>query len=143
VSRHALRTRTTVTTSGAACYELIAGADRCTLLELHLFLGAATQSLYGLGRPAAIGITPTSPVTLLPEDPADTAPGARAAVAWGTGPTAPANFLRLVNLPAAIGAGIIWTFGPKGLVIAAASSLVLWNLQANSAVLDVVAVIDE
>jgi hypothetical protein len=143
MSRFALRTRTTVTTNAAACYELIAGADRLALMELHVFLGAATQSLYGLGRPAAIGITPTSPVTLLQEDPADTAPGAKAAVAWGTGPTVPANFLRCVNLPAAIGAGIIWTFGPKGLIVAANASLVLWNLQANSAVLDVVAICEE
>jgi hypothetical protein len=145
MSRFALRTRTTVTTNAAACYELIGSTSgpRTALLELHLFLGAATQSLYGLGRPAAIGVTPTSPVTLLAEDPGDGSPQAKTAVAWGTGPTVPANFLRCVNLPAAIGAGIIWTFGPKGLVIPASGSLVLWNLQANSAALDIVAVVEE
>jgi hypothetical protein len=142
--RYSLRTRTTVTTTTAACYELIGSTTRRTrLVEMHLFNGAATQSLYGLGIPAAIGVTPTSPVNLIAEDSGDPALGStdeKTAVAWGTGPTVPANFFRIWNSPAAIGAAILWTFGPNGIVIPTSKSLVLWNLQANSAVLDVVAV---
>lgn len=147
MARYSLRTRTTVTTSGAASYELIctSAARRIRLMELGIFLGAATASTYGLGRPAAIGVTPTSPVAFLPEDPADVTGLSTTAVAWGTGPTVPANFFRVVALPATIGAGIIWSFGPAGLVIpnTGISTLVLWNITANSAVTDVYAVIDD
>jgi hypothetical protein len=111
-------------------------------LEFHAFNGAATASFYALGRPAAIGVTPTSPVTVLAEDPAEAAGTLNTAVAWGTGPTVPANFFRAILLPATIGTGVIWTF-PRGLVIAISSSLVLWNLAASSAVLDTVVVGDE
>jgi hypothetical protein len=144
--RYALRTRTTVTTNGAAAYELIGSTTKRTrLVEMHVFLGAATASHYGLGRPAAIGVTPTSPVNLLAEDPADPALGStdpKVAVAWGTGPTVPANFLRHAVLAGSIGSGIIWTFGPAGLVIPTSGSLVLWNSTANSAVTDIIAVVD-
>ena len=148
---YALRTRSTVTTTAAAAYEIRApSGSRFRLRELGIFIGAATASLYGLGRPAAVGITPTSPVTVIPQDPADGTGLTTTAVAWGTGPTVPANFLRVVALPAAIGNGIVWTFGPNELicgaaigVAAAVNSLVIWNLTANSAVLDVYAVVEE
>jgi hypothetical protein len=148
---YALRTRSTVTTIAAAAYELRAASGvRVRVREIGLFIGAATASLYGLGRPAAVGITPTSPVTVIAQDAADAVGTTTTAVAWGTGPTVPANFLRVVALPAAIGNGIIWTFGPNELVIGAAlgaaaavNSLVIWNITANSAVLDVYCVVDE
>lgn len=144
MARYSLRTRTTVTTSGAAAYELrTAATDRGYLMEMGIFIGAATASTFGLGRPAAIGVTPTSPVTVLAEDPADPTGTLTTAVAWGTGPTAPANFLRVVALGAVIGAGIIWGFGPKGIVIPVSGSLVLWNITANSAVTDIYVVIEE
>ncbi len=136
--------QTTVTTTAAACMELRTTAtDRVRVLEVGVFLGAATASRYGLGRPAAIGVTPTSPITVLAGDPADAAGTATVAVAWGTGPTVPANFLRRTMLPASIGAGIIWTFPNGGLTIAVSSSLVLWNLSTNSADTEVYWVTDE
>ena len=143
MARYSLRTRSTVTTIAAACYELrSAASDRVHLMELGLFIGAATASTYGLGRPAAIGVTPTAPVTVQAHE-ADPAGTAQAAVAWGTGPTVPAQFFRVVTLPAVIGSGIIWTFGANGIVIPISSSLVVWNITANSAVLDVYVEVDE
>ena len=131
---------TTVTTTGAACAELIAASGKpARLRELGITLAAATASTYGLGRPAAVGITPTAPITLLRENPMDQAATSTTAVAWGTGPTAPTQFLRRITLPATIGAGVIWTFGPNEFIIgpgnaaAAIATVVVWNLATNSA----------
>lgn len=148
---YALRTRTTVTTTGAAAYEIRAASGaRVEVREIGIFLAAATASTYGIGRPAAIGVTPTSPVTVIAQDPALPTGASTTAVAWGTGPTVPTQFLRVVSLPAAIGNGVIWTFGPRELVIgqvtgtaAAVTSLVVWNLATNSAATDVYFVVDE
>lgn len=142
--RVSLGVRTSDGTSGAAAWEIITGATpgRARVIELGFFLAAATATTIGLGRPQAVGITPTSPVDFLAEDPNDVlATGVvQSAVAWGTGPTIPAAFLRRIALPATVGTGVIWTF-PEGLVIPVSSSLILWNLASNS-VLDAYAVID-
>src|SRR5207247_1118984 len=116
--------------------------DRPYVLELHTFLAAATASTYAIGRPAAIGVTPTAPVTVIAEDPAHPAGTVTTAVAWGTGPTVPANFFRAISLPATVGAGVIWTF-PRGMLIPVSCGLVCWNLATNSAAVDNVAVVDE
>ncbi len=134
--------RTTGVTSGTAGWEIRTTAtNRSKLLELGIFMAAATASTFGLGRPAAIGVTPTSPQTFLAEDSGAPAGGTTSALAWGTGPTIPAGFLRRIALPATIGTGVIWTF-PQGILIPVSGSLVLWNLALNG-VTDVYAVIDE
>lgn len=130
--------RTSDVTSGNSCWELIAGAtQRIRLRELAIFLAAATASTYGLGRPAAIGVTPTTPVLGQAEDPADAAAAAKTAVAWATRPTVPTSsiYIRRFSMPAAIGAGIIWTWpdGP-GLVIANGASLALYSLATNGVI---------
>jgi hypothetical protein len=108
---------------------------------LGIFLAAATASTFGIGRPQAIGVTPTSPVAFEAEDSADGTPGTQVATAWGTGPTVPLKFFRRIALPATIGTGVIWTF-PKGLVIPLSGSVVVWNITATG-VVDAYAVIDE
>lgn len=138
-----LGVRTTDGTTGTAGWEIRTGTTpgRVKIIELGFFLAAATATTIGLGRPAAIGITPTSPVDFLQEDPNDVlASGVvQSSLAWATGPTIPAAFLRRIALPATIGTGVIWTFG-DGLVIPVSSSIVLWNLAANS-VLDAYAIV--
>ncbi|MDP1615478.1 MAG: hypothetical protein Q8L68_06745, partial [Methylococcales bacterium] len=106
-----------------------------------VFLSAATASIIGLGRPAAIGITPTDPVDFLQEDPNNVlAAGViQSALAWATPPTVPTAFLRRIALPATIGTGVIWTF-PEGIVIPISFGIVVWNLGLNSA-LDAYAVL--
>jgi len=103
---------------------------RARIMEVGLFCASAgtAPNTFGLGRPAANGVTPTTPVDFLPEDPNDVlATGVlQGALAWGTKPTSPTNFFRRIGLPATIGTGVIWTF-PKGLVIAVSSNLVLYN----------------
>lgn len=143
----ALAQRTTVTTNAAAAWELRAAAgNRPKVLEIGITLAAATASVYGLGRPQAIGITPTTPKTLQDEgDGAGATALTQTAVAWATGPTVPSEFLRRVSLKAELGAGVIWTW-PRGLAIpvsASVGSIVLWNLQANSAATEIWVVVDE
>jgi hypothetical protein len=63
-------------------------------------------------------------------------------VAWSVAPTVPAQFFRRVSLPATAGAGVIWTF-PRGLILAAAGTMLLWNLATNSASTNAWVVVDE
>jgi hypothetical protein len=125
--------RTSNVTSGEATWELRSGTNsRLYIRELGIFMGAATASTFGLGRPAAIGVTPTSPVLGQSNDPADVVAVGATAVAWGTKPTTPTSsiYLRRVGLPAAIGAGVIWTFN-EPLIVAISSSIVVYNLATN------------
>jgi len=142
--RLSLGVRTTNVTIDNCCWELLTGATpgRVKVYEIGITLAAAIPSTFGLGRPQAIGITPTNPVNFQVEDPNDVlASGVvRSALAWGTGPTVPSNYLRRVSLPATVGVGIIWTF-PKGLVIPVSSSLILWNI-SSTGVADVYAVVE-
>lgn len=142
--RLSIGVRTSSGTDASAAWEIRTGATpgRFKLIELGIFLAAATASTYGLGRPQAIGDTPTSPVDFLSEDPNDVIANGvvQSALAWSTGPSVPSNFLRRISLPATIGTGVIWTF-PEGIVIPVSSSLVLWNLASNG-VVDAYAVID-
>ena len=110
-------------------------------MEVGVNLGAATASTYGLGRS---GNTPTqtSPVLVQAENPADPAGLSGAAVAWSVAPTVPAQFLRRISLPGTIGAGVIWTF-PRGMVLAASGTMLIWNLATNSASTNVWFVVDE
>jgi len=139
-----LGVRTVDGTAAAAAWEIRTAATpgRAKVLEMGFFLIAATASQIGLGRPQAIGITPTSPVNFLPEDPNDViASGViQSSLAWGTGPTVPTAYLRRISLPATIGTGVIWTF-PKGITIPVSSSLILWNIGTNS-LLDAYAVVE-
>jgi len=142
--RLSLGVRTSNGTISQAAWEMIADSTpgRFKLLELGIFLGAATASVFGIGIPGTQGVTPTSPVDFEPEDPNDVlASGTlQSAVSWGTSPTVPTKFFRRIALPAVIGSGVIWTF-PKGLVLPVSESFVIWNITAN-AVADVYAVFD-
>jgi hypothetical protein len=98
---------------------------------------------YGLGRPGAIGVTPTSPAAFVAES--NVSGGANSvttgAVAWGTAPTAPTNFLRRVSPNNLIGTGMIWTF-PRGVDIPLGQSVVLWLITV-AVLLDMWVEIDE
>lgn len=139
---YSLALNTTVTTTGAAAWDIKAAAtNRPAVMEVAVQLGAATASTYGLGR-AGNTPTQTSPVLVQAEDPGDPAGVSGCAVAWSVAPTVPAQMHRRTSLPATIGSGIIWTF-PRGLVLATSASLLLWNLATNSASTNVTVVVDE
>lgn len=142
---------TTATAAAAAAWEVrSASTNKPKIMEVGLSQNVAgSTAVFGLGRPAAIGVTPTTPVTFLDESdggtgtPGDNAPAAltTCAVAWGTGPTVPANFFRRIALPSTIGAGVIWTF-PRGLGLAVSNSIVVWII-ATAVATNVWAVCDE
>lgn len=138
-----LAQRTSVTTAGQALWEIRASsATKPRLVELGLSQNTGIAGIYGVGRPQAIGITPTTPQTFVNEsDASNAAPTTTAAVAWGTGPTIPAVFLRKMDFNTSGGAGFIFVW-PRGLEIPVSSSIVIWNIIAT-AVCDVWAVVEE
>lgn len=139
---YSVANRTTSGTSATAALEARStSTDRPKLMEMGIFLAAGTASQYGLGRPQAIGVTPTSPVTVQAEDPGDPAGTVTTALAWGTGPTVPLQFFRRWSSSSNVGNGIYWVF-PRGLGIPISFSLVLWNIGTNG-VVDCHIVIDE
>lgn len=138
-----LSQRTTSGTAATPTQEIIASANNAfRLVEYGFTQNVATAGVFGLGIPAAAGITPTTPVTGLAEDSGDTTAGAtQSALAWGTAPTVPANFFRRISCAATIGVGTIWTF-PRGLKRLKATTLVLWII-ATAPVADTWWVVDE
>ena len=143
MSLYGLAQRTTATAAGAATQEFrSASTNQPKIMEVGLSQVTAVAGTYGFGRPAAIGITPTTPQNFVAEAPAS-APASlsTAALAWGTGPTVPANFNRRLTAQALIGVGIVWTF-PRGFELAVSQSAVIWII-ATAPVLDTWCVIDE
>jgi hypothetical protein len=132
--------RTSATASGAPIVELIASAVKgCKIREIGIIIVNATASTFGLGVPAAKGVTPTTPVPLLDMAQGDSgAAGATLAVAWGTPPTIPAAFFRQCSLPATAGAALnpTWRFNKleygNGLFVPAGTSIILWSLTTVS-----------
>lgn len=119
---------TSLFTASSAGAELrTTSTDGARLLTWTWGLNANPASAFtlALGRPAAIGITPTTPVTWVREDPAAPVGTVQLVTAgWGTAPTAPANFFRRFRI--FHNCYMIWEF-PEGLRIAVSNSLVLWN----------------
>lgn len=135
---------TSILTASAATAELrSASTDRVALLNWTWGLLATPAAAFTLaiGRPAAIGITPTTPVTLIAEDPAEPAATSQLVTAgWGTAPTVPAQFFRRYRIFRAI--RVHWEF-PKGLVIGTSNSVVLWNAVSTATATQIFVVVDE
>jgi hypothetical protein len=127
VAIYSIGRTTSQTATATAPHTLITtSTDRAAIMECGIFMTSAVAGNFQLGRPAAVGVTPTSPVTVLPEDPALPAGTITSALAWGTNPTAPTTPLRTMNIPATIGTGLIFTF-PRGLIVAVSSNFCLYN----------------
>lgn len=140
---YSLSLRTTVTTIGAASWAMLSPAtNEAALMEFGYFNGAATACVVGLGRSANTP-TLTSGVAFLAEDEGRPTGLTQAAVAFGTAPTVPTQFFRRFSLAALVGAAVVFTF-PRGIVLpAGGQAIVTWNITANSAVVDIHAVVDE
>ena len=113
---------------------------RARMLELGIIQASATAQSLGLGRPQAQGVTPVD-VLFQADDSADVAATLESALSWATSPTVPLVFHRRWNSAATVGVGIIWTF-PRGLVIPATASLVIWNI-TTAVACDLNAIADE
>lgn len=113
----------------------------CRVLEHSMIQVTGTAGSYGLGRPAAQGVTPGTTSTFQRDDSSLPACVTTVSLTWGTSPTAPTNYHRRTNTAATIGVGIVWTF-PAGLLVPVSASLVNFNVTAAVA-LDVNWAIDE
>lgn len=140
---YSLALRTSNVTINAAMCEVIATATLSPrIMEMGFTITTATSIAVGLGRPAAIGVTPGTISTFQAEEnTAEPAAKTTAALTWGTSPTNPTNYLRRFFTPATIGSGCIWTF-PRGLQIPGSGTVTLSNITAG-AVSDVWFVIAE
>ena len=138
-----LAQRTINTTTASPAWEVRStSGNKPKLLVLKLTQNTAVAGVYGVGRPAAIGITPTSPQTFIDEADGNGATGlTTAAVAWGTAPTVPSNFFDRYSAAASIGVGFLEIY-PGGLGLPVSSSVIIWII-ATAPVCDVAAKVSE
>ena len=134
----------TATTTGAPIATIRAGASsRIRLRELGVFCNAATASAVGLIRASNTATASTS-VLGQAYDTGDPASIANLDTAWSAAPTIGTAYMRRVQLPAAIGAGVIWQFDDLAVGPAGTASLVLWNFSGSTnSVLQIYAVWEE
>jgi hypothetical protein len=130
--------RTTAVGVGAVA-ELIAGtgSERVKLVEVGLTINAQTLTQVGLGYPAAVGLTPTSPVTLLNEGDGNLVTTVTDALGWATPPTAPTAGFYFRRATLGLDSDeIVWRWPTGGgLLILPATSLALY-LFATGSVMD-------
>lgn len=127
-----------INTANSAMWQIRAGASaRLYLRELGVFVASAptTAPVLVLGRASAVG-TSSATVTPLPVDPNETASSTIVDTAWSVAPTFSTTgpWLRLAALPAAAGAGMIWTFD-QPIELNVSTGLVIANLNAAGATL--------
>lgn len=122
----AIRTSNLTTTQASAEIRTTA-AVKARMLELSLIQVTGTAQSLGLGRPAALGVTPGTTSTYQRDDSADPACVTTIAASWGTSPTAPTTYHRRWNSAATVGVGIVWTF-PRGIIIPVSASVVVFNI---------------
>jgi hypothetical protein len=132
---------TNITINNAVCEIYTPATLGIRVMEVGICQLAAAVVAYGLGRPAAVGVTPgTTSLFQAEQSTIDPAAKTNIALSWGTSPTAPLVYLRRCNTALAA-SGAIWTF-PRGLYVPPSSSLVIFNITAGSAA-DIWFVIDE
>lgn len=129
-------------TSGAAAGQIlsiITGTRRASILEIGVFVTTAVAGEVGLGRASGTGATPTS-VLVQAMDSADEA-GTSNLTSYATGITAPSVFMRRIQLPATIGAGVIWSWAPGEFLVPASITTVgapvLWQISSAAVGYDV------
>lgn len=127
--------KVTTAAAGLLC-QLRAGAARdLRVFEIGVFAVTAAAGEVGLIRPSAVGATFTSSAVGAAEDNAAGAGVAVVDIAATTAPTIGTNYMRRIQLPGSVGAGVIWTF-PVGINIPTSGSLVLWQLSALAVTYD-------
>lgn len=117
----------------------------CEVREIGVFNSTAVASSVGLVRSATTG-TPSTSALVQGQDPQRQAGQTNIDTAWSVAATIAANYQRKIVLPASIGAGVIWTFGPGELWAknGATTQLMLWNFgAATSAALELYIVVNE
>lgn len=140
----------TKTSGAAAAWQFsiaqVSTARNLVLRELGLFSTTAAAGTYTLERQNAAGTGTRTGTVGQAEDPLVGATTAQIDTAWATtNPTRAATPIpfRTVAFPATSGSGIVWTFGPTGLICAQANALIVWQTTAAAVGLALYAVWDE
>src|SRR5215469_6290031 len=135
-------------TSGAAAapiaeiipVTLAAGKRPPEIREIGIFNVSGVAAELGIGRPAAIGITPGTLTTVQAADSFDTIAGnTTIAATWGTAPTAPSTFMRRFELAGYVGAPAVFQWLPGEFVLwsgAAINTIVLRQISAVAVTYD-------
>lgn len=84
--------------------------ERMALRELGVTLQAATSTRLGLARATVVSATPTGNFAGQAKNPLAPNSASTLVTGWTTIPTAGGTPFRRITLPAAIGAGFIWTW---------------------------------
>lgn len=84
--------------------------ERMAVREIGVTLQAATSTRLGLVRATVVSVTPTGNFAGQNKQPGAPASGSTLVTGWTTIPTAAGTPFRRITLPAAIGAGYIWTW---------------------------------
>jgi hypothetical protein len=101
----------TTATAGAPLVAIRAPAtESCKLYELGVTLVAATSTRLALARATTVSVTPGTTIAGQNKTPLAPVSGTLLVSSWGTVPVVGASFFRRITLPAAIGAGYIWTW---------------------------------
>ena len=122
-------------TTGAAAGHIVtlvtASGSRAVIREIGVFATTAVAGEISLGRPAAVGTGTVGGQLGQALDFADTAALTTLTGAFGTlQPTAPTTFFRRLQLPAVIGAGVIWSWEVGELIVPVSANLCVWQLSA-------------
>ena len=135
-------------TSGAAAHAigeiipatLAAGKRPAEIREIGVFNASGAAAEIGVGRPAAIGITPATEVTVQAIDSMDVIAGNTViAGTWGTAPTVPGTFMRRAALQSVTGGGVIFVWNPGEFVLwsgAAINTVIIWQFGAVAVTYD-------
>lgn len=122
---------TTGAAAGHVATLVTTSAERVEIVEIGVFATTAAAGEVGLGRPAAIGVGATGGQVGVAMDFADVAATAAVTGAFGTTqPTAPTAVMRRLQLPAVIGAGVIWTWARGDFIVPVSANLCVWQFSA-------------
>lgn len=84
--------------------------ERMAVREIGVTLQAATATRLSLVRATVVSVTPTGNFAGQNKNPLSPASASTLVTGWTTIPTAGGTPMRRISLPAAIGAGFIWTW---------------------------------
>lgn len=121
-----------------------AANNRAKVVEIGAFNTTATACAIAVRRFTTTGTRGTA-LNNIPHNPADVAATASGYQTHTVGPTITSGNLAVASLGAAVGAGVIWTFGGEGLVIPAgtANGLGIVVLTGTGQILDWYVIWDE
>jgi hypothetical protein len=131
----------TTSTAAGPIATVFTTTNRVSVLEMGIFATTAVAGEVGIIRPGTGGAGTVTGVTLQAGDSADNASLTSLAASFATTqPSSPGSALRRIQLPATIGAGVIWTWAPGELVVPASATtaqIVAWQFSSAAVTYDV------